>query len=252
MIGALLSGWLGYTEFIKTRLRSVPALYHTVTLVRSACYPKERAIRKCSPLSLIFRGHSLVRARNWTSSGSTSRICASCRTRGELSTRRGALTNRFPGSQPVSFSKQSVDKLLRQEYDVRGGLADSSFWVCEKSDGQRVLMLIVVPQTTGIQEIYLVRHTEGRGSSQINRKNHYYRIENLVMPVTGPGGESLLRNHTILDGELVIDEIAANQVRSGRSGVLTRQRKLRLLLFDCVVIDGVSMADRPLGRRYAV
>lgn len=133
-----------------------------------------------------------------------------------------------------------------------GGLADGSFWVCEKSDGQRVLMLIVVPQTTGIQEIYLVRHTEGRGSSQINRKNHYYRIENLVMPVTGPGGESLLRNHTILDGELVIDEIAANQVRNGRSGVLTRQRKLRLLLFDCVVMDGVSMADRPLGRRYAV
>ncbi|CDS00335.1 hypothetical protein, partial [Sporisorium scitamineum] len=53
----------------------------------------------------------------------------------------GLKHSRFPGAQPVSFEKSSID-LLKSE----------DFWVCEKSDGQRVLILIVIPSSTSIQE----------------------------------------------------------------------------------------------------
>ena len=55
----------------------------------------------------------------------------------------------------MSFNKSSLDVLLHEEYVLL--LLNNSFWVCEKSDGQRVLVLIVVPPVTGIQEVYLVR-----------------------------------------------------------------------------------------------
>lgn len=61
---------------------------------------------------------------------------------------------RFPGAQPVSFNKQSLDVMLKKEYVFC--LINVSFWVCEKSDGLRVLLLIVVPPATNIQEVYLV------------------------------------------------------------------------------------------------
>ncbi|GAA5946865.1 hypothetical protein JCM1841_001201, partial [Sporobolomyces salmonicolor] len=51
-------------------------------------------------------------------------------------------TARFPGSQPVSFDLHSLQLLETED-----------FWVCEKSDGVRVLVLIVA---TGFgQETYL-------------------------------------------------------------------------------------------------
>ena len=55
----------------------------------------------------------------------------------------------------MSFNKSSLDVLLHEEYVLL--LLNNSFWVCEKSDGQSVLVLIVVPPVTGIQEVYLVR-----------------------------------------------------------------------------------------------
>ena len=55
----------------------------------------------------------------------------------------------------MSFNKSSLDVLLHEEYVLL--LLNNSFWVCEKSDDQRVLVLIVVPPVTGIQEVYLVR-----------------------------------------------------------------------------------------------
>ncbi|KOS13828.1 mrna guanylyltransferase [Malassezia pachydermatis] len=129
---------------------------------------------------------------------------------------------RFPGSQPISFNKKSVSYLLKEDY-----------WVCEKSDGQRVLVLIVVPPMTGQQEVYL-----------IDRKNMYYRIHNIVFPHYAP--ETLqakisnnLLTDTLLDGELVIDHVGPDQT------------KLRLLLFDCIICDGENITRRDLGRRYA-
>lgn len=57
-----------------------------------------------------------------------------------------APNRRFPGAQPVSFEKQSIDTLLNEDY-----------WVCEKTDGQRVLIYIVIHPMTGRQEVFLVR-----------------------------------------------------------------------------------------------
>ena len=45
----------------------------------------------------------------------------------------------FPGSQPVSFQHSDIrDKLLEQDY-----------YVCEKTDGLRLLMLVIVNGVTG-------------------------------------------------------------------------------------------------------
>lgn len=111
-------------------------------------------------------------------------------------------------------------------------LKNDDFWVCEKSDGQRVLVLIVVPHATMKQEVYL-----------IDRKNNYHRISGLCFPNqdhTCPkakqnGGQ---RNHTLLDGELVVDRTETSTTR------------LRLLLFDCIVLERENIATLPLRDRY--
>ncbi|KIS66820.1 mRNA guanylyltransferase [Mycosarcoma maydis] len=122
---------------------------------------------------------------------------------------------RFPGAQPVSFEKASIDLLQSEDY-----------WVCEKSDGQRVLILIVTPSSTGIQEVFL-----------IDRKNEYYKVEGIVFPHHLPKDNSM-RNHTLMDGELVIDTDASGK------------KKLVLLLFDLIVLDRELLANRPLSKRY--
>ncbi|KAI3623411.1 mRNA guanylyltransferase [Malassezia furfur] len=131
-------------------------------------------------------------------------------------------STKFPGAQPVSFNKQSLDLLLKED-----------FWVCEKSDGQRVLVLIVVPPATGQQEVFL-----------IDRKNNYYQVHNLSFPHHNPNSPEAAafmgqRTNTLVDGELVVDTISPEQT------------KLRLLLFDCLVIDGENVTRKPFGRRYA-
>lgn len=115
--------------------------------------------------------------------------------------------------------------------------------MCEKSDGQRVLLLIVFNKQQGVQEVYL-----------IDRKNHY-RLQHMSLffphdeiPIKQETlrrldmvqlGEYGVRKDTLLDGELVLD--------TGADGV----QRLRLLLFDCIVLDGQRMTGRPLSKRYA-
>lgn len=91
-------------------------------------------------------------------------------------------------------------------------MCGGSFWVCEKSDGQRVLMLIVLNKKDGRQEVYL-----------IDRKNNY-RLQHpsiffpyQEIPVSDATANRLqdmriagdrygVRTDTLLDGELVWDE----------------------------------------------
>ncbi len=57
----------------------------------------------------------------------------------------GLRGSKFPGSQPVSFTLKSLDMLEKMD-----------FWVCEKSDGVRVLVFIVMNGQTNNQEVWLV------------------------------------------------------------------------------------------------
>ncbi|UZJ56356.1 hypothetical protein CBS101457_005676 [Exobasidium rhododendri] len=153
--------------------------------------------------------------------------------RGKVSRICGLNHTRFPGAQPVSFTTDSL-QLLKEE----------DFWLCEKSDGQRVLMLIVLNKQKGTQEVYL-----------IDRKNNYRQQHPSLFfpyhemppskaamskyPGMLPLGEKYgVRMDTLLDGELVWDKEP-----DGR-------RVMRLLLFDCIVLDGEMMAHRSLLKRY--
>jgi mRNA guanylyltransferase len=60
----------------------------------------------------------------------------------------GLRGNMFPGAQPVSFQQKSLDMLETM-----------NFWVCEKSDGVRLLILVVMNHNEGLQDVFLVSPT---------------------------------------------------------------------------------------------
>ena len=117
----------------------------------------------------------------------------------------------FPGAQPVSFARRHIEELKHQDY-----------YVCEKTDGIRCLMYILVYQDQ--QVIYL-----------IDRKNDYYQIQNIWFPKTD--GSSL--GATVLDGELVIDTLPGKGPQK------------MYLVFDCMVLDGDCLMHRSLDKRIA-
>ncbi|KAI0345338.1 mRNA capping enzyme, alpha subunit [Trametopsis cervina] len=123
--------------------------------------------------------------------------------------------DRFPGSQPVSFGAQDMDKLESQDY-----------WVCEKSDGVRVLLLVQTDLQTKDQAVFL-----------IDRHNTYRHLQGLFFP-HHENPINPLRN-TVVDGELVIDVDPR-----------TKQETLRFLAFDCLVIDEQNVMTRTLDKRY--
>ena len=71
----------------------------------------------------------------------------------------------------------------------------------------------------------------------------YYRVHGIYFPPLSRGTGTMMEpfplTNTLLDGELVVDTLAKGQT------------KLRLLLFDCLVIDSMNITNRPLSRRYA-
>ncbi|KAF9500516.1 mRNA capping enzyme [Pleurotus eryngii] len=123
--------------------------------------------------------------------------------------------DRFPGSQPVSFGMRDLMKLERQDY-----------WVCEKSDGVRVLMLIQTDLQTGDQMVYL-----------IDRHNSYRQLNGLYFPHFEDPRKPL--RDTLVDGELVLDYDPQ-----------TRQETLRLLAFDCLVVNEQNVMSKTLDKRY--
>ncbi|EJU05551.1 mRNA guanylyltransferase [Dacryopinax primogenitus] len=125
------------------------------------------------------------------------------------------LPHKFPGSQPVSFGSHHLQALQREDY-----------WVCEKSDGIRLLLFIVINPRGNVQEVYL-----------IDRHNKYYEQDGLVFPHFTDPIRSL--RDTLLDCELVEDT-------DPRTGMKT----LRLLIFDCLIADSENIMDRPLTKRY--
>ncbi|KAI9601801.1 hypothetical protein KEM48_001087 [Puccinia striiformis f. sp. tritici PST-130] len=128
-----------------------------------------------------------------------------------------AVLKSVSGSQPVTFSHKSLELLETEDY-----------WVCEKSDGVRVMVLIVVkggPQGP-VQEVYF-----------IDRKDEFFLIDNITFPHYD--NPNRLLKDTILDGELVIDVDPK-----------TGHQQLRFLAFDCIVWEAMNLMMRPLMNRY--
>ncbi|KAI9341960.1 mRNA capping enzyme, catalytic domain-containing protein [Obelidium mucronatum] len=118
---------------------------------------------------------------------------------------------RFPGAQPVSFNKSHLS-LLEEE----------NFFVSEKADGIRCLLLTTRNAHTGRYDTFLV-----------DRKNSYYKIN---LPLPKPDNIHEFQNDTVLDGELVLDIDKGVEI-------------LWFLLFDCVISMGQSLISKPYTSR---
>ncbi|EON64365.1 hypothetical protein W97_03596 [Coniosporium apollinis CBS 100218] len=125
----------------------------------------------------------------------------------------------FPGAQPVSFARKHIEELQQKDY-----------YLCEKTDGIRCLLYATDDQG---EEIHYL----------IDRKNDYYFIppNNVHFPM--PGDDTFQRFHksTLLDGELVNDRV----------GPGPDDYRLRYLVFDCIVLDGDILTQKPLDKRLA-
>lgn len=129
----------------------------------------------------------------------------------------------FPGSQPVSFQHSDIDeKLLTQDY-----------YVCEKTDGLRALMLILINPVTREQ-----------GCFMIDRENNYYLVNGFRFPKLPRKDKKelleTLQDGTLIDGELVI-----------QTNPTTKLQELRYLMFDCLAINGRCITPSPTSSRLA-
>ena len=148
----------------------------------------------------------------------------------------------FPGAQPVSFTSDSLELLQSKD-----------FWVCEKSDGVRVLMLILWNQLNQDQDVFFVRAStlpyvfgllcyatrESDRSRQVDRKQRYFQIRGLVFPHWEDASTVLV--DTLIDGELVMDVDPK-----------TGAQKLCYYAFDCLVLHGDNIMPKPMTSRYGV
>ena len=123
----------------------------------------------------------------------------------------------FPGAQPVSFARRHIEELKKQDY-----------FVCEKTDGLRCLMYIMVHE--GQQVTYL-----------IDRKNDYYHVDHIYFPKPDAqeGKPPSFHPGTVLDGELVLDTHPG------------RDPQKMYLVFDCMVLDEERLMHRSLDKRLA-
>ena len=110
---------------------------------------------------------------------------------------------RFPGSQPVSFKLESMDVLEQKD-----------FWVCEKSDGVRVLLFIVINvANNNTQETWMV-----------DRKLNFKMVRGLEFS-QGLDSRKPLRK-TVIDGELVYDIEPTGEVRIKPEWLMTHRKCL--------------------------
>lgn len=124
--------------------------------------------------------------------------------------------NQFPGSQPVSFTREHLEHALMEK----------DYLVCEKSDGLRVLMLVLVNPDTGEEGTFLV-----------DRENEYYMVPGFHFPRSNKNFDTP-HNGAILDGELVFSTNPATSIR-----------ELRYLIFDCLAMDMQSVMHKNLYKR---
>lgn len=136
----------------------------------------------------------------------------------ELKQQVARLLNRrkleFAGSQPISF----------EEKHIRENLGTRDYFVCEKSDGLRCLMLCIL-DPAGEEAVFL-----------ITRENQFFRIPHLHFPL--PDDENSCHNGTLIDGELVLSKRPTDNIK-----------ELRYLMFDCLTLNGKNIVMKPLHKR---
>ncbi|PNP53622.1 hypothetical protein THARTR1_05746 [Trichoderma harzianum] len=136
--------------------------------------------------------------------------------RREVAELLGRQQTSFPGAQPVSFARQHLDELSRQDY-----------YICEKSDGIRYILYLTEDENQG-EAHYL-----------IDRKNDYWFITNKNLHFPRENDVSAFHTATLIDGELVWDNLPNGE------------KQARFLVFDCLVMDGNKLMDRSLDKRLA-
>jgi mRNA guanylyltransferase len=128
---------------------------------------------------------------------------------------------RFPGAQPVSFAREHIAELQRQEY-----------FMCEKTDGLRCL-LFMYWGTSPSGELEPVTFL-------IDRKNNYYDVKPaLRIPYyKDPNNPEPFLFGTILDGELVHDQYPGEAAP-----------RLNFYIFDCLAVDSENLTGKTLDKR---
>jgi mRNA guanylyltransferase len=128
---------------------------------------------------------------------------------------------RFPGAQPVSFAREHVAELQRNEY-----------YMCEKTDGLRVLLFLWWQEGPNgdFEPVTFL----------IDRKNNYYNVQPpLRIPhFERPNDPGPFLFGTILDGELVHDYYPGEAAP-----------RLNYYLFDCLAINEQNVTGRTLNKR---
>ena len=128
---------------------------------------------------------------------------------------------RFPGAQPVSFAREHVAELQRQEY-----------FMCEKTDGLRCLLMLhwfEDPSGAFVPATFL-----------IDRKNNFYNIT----PPFGiphyqhPNDPDKFLFGTLLDGELVHDQYPGEPTP-----------RLNYYVFDILAVNNENVTSKTLDKR---
>lgn len=122
-------------------------------------------------------------------------------------------TSVFPGSQPVSFMRDHVSLLLNHDY-----------FVCEKSDGFRYLLLCI-------------NSPNGPLTFFINRKYSINLLPNVCFPLD-PQATSF-HHETLLDCELLVDSENGKEI-------------LKLVIFDAILINGENIMKKNLTERLSI
>lgn len=137
-----------------------------------------------------------------------------------------------------------------------------SYWVCEKSDGVRVLLIVLTNLDTSEQIVFIVRlwcflnpfcSYCCRSTGTIYTEKSLVSSFHIMSTQNDLFGAPWLMRNSFLTSTLV----QSRYVVFFNSGIRARNRHceqetLRLLCFDCLVVDNQNVMSKTLDKRYWV